>query len=99
MTLCQLTRHPVVIEEWKYYHSNWLIETSRMVVFLFFQFNYILTKNSSSNRLRRMGIPSFNSSRRASSNGGTFVLLRPLDLNGIWDGIWDWDKIMANGMG
>ena len=34
-----------------------------------------------------MGIPPFNSSRRAGSNGGIFVLLRPLDLNGIWDGI------------
>src|SRR2546423_47666 len=36
MTFCQLTRHPVVIEEWKYHHSNRPIETSRMVVFPFF---------------------------------------------------------------
>src|SRR5437764_14878989 len=34
--ICQLTRHPVVKEEWKYHHSNRPIETSRMVVFLFF---------------------------------------------------------------
>ena len=40
---------------------------------------------------RSTGIPPFDSSRRAGSNGGIFVLLRPLDLNGIWDGIWDWD--------
>ena len=44
---------------------------------------------------RRLRMPPFNRSRWASSNGGIFVLLRPLDakidLNGIWDGIWDWD--------
>ena len=56
-----------------------------------------------------MGIPPFDSSQRVSSNGGIFVLLRPLDLNGIWDGIgmglwqmgWDdgiWDGIL-DGMG
>ena len=54
---------------------------------------------STSSGRGRMGIPPFDSSRRAGSNGGIFVLLRPLDLNGIWDGIWDWDGIMANGMG
>jgi len=45
----------------------------------------------------RMGIPPFDSSRRAGSNGGIFVLLRPLDVNGIWDGIWNgiWDLGMG----
>ena len=52
-----------------------------------------------------MGIPPFNSSRRAGSNGGIFVLLRPLDakidLNGIWDGIWElgWDLGWDLGLG
>src|SRR2546430_523047 len=36
MTFCQLTWHSVVIEEWKYHHSNRLVEVSRMVVFPFF---------------------------------------------------------------
>src|ERR1044071_3916895 len=35
MTFRQLTRHPVVIKEREYHHSNRLIETSRMVVFPF----------------------------------------------------------------
>ena len=38
---------------------------------------------STSSGRGRMGIPPFDSSRRAGSNVGIFVLLRPLDLNGI----------------
>ena len=62
---------------------------------------------STSSGRGRMGIPPFDSSQRAGSNGGIFVLLRPLDLNGIWDGIldlgwdlglgWEWD--LGFGMG
>src|SRR5205823_878815 len=44
---------------------------------------------STSSGCGRMGIPPFDSSRRAGSNGGIIVLLRSLDLNGMWDGIWD----------
>jgi len=48
-----------------------------------------------------MGIPPFNSSRRAGSNGSIFVLLRPLDakidLNGIWDGM-GWDGLGRDGI-
>ena len=49
----------------------------------------------------RMGIPPFDSSRRAGSNGGIFVLLRPLDVNGIWNGFWDgiWDLGWDLGLG
>src|SRR2546421_3422450 len=56
---------------------------------------------STSSGRERMGIPPFDSSRRAGSNGGIFVLLRPLDLNGIWDGIWDlgWDLGFGMGFG
>src|SRR6266498_2838135 len=56
---------------------------------------------STSSGRGRMGIPPFDSSRRAGSNGGIFVLLRPLDLNGIWDGIWDlgWDWGFGMGFG
>src|SRR5256886_17691773 len=36
LTFRQISRRPVVVEEWEYHHSNWLIETSRMVVFPFF---------------------------------------------------------------
>src|SRR5438270_604440 len=35
MVFRQLTRHPVVVEEWEYHHSNQLIELIRMVVFPF----------------------------------------------------------------
>ena len=58
---------------------------------------------STSSGRGRMGIPPFDSSRRAGSNGGIFVLLRLLDLNGIWDGIWDgilgWEWDLGFGMG
>ena len=67
------------------------------------QFDDILPINSAFSGRRRMGIPPFDSSRRVGSNGGMFVLLRPLELNGIylgwdlglgwdygkWDGSWD----------
>src|SRR6185436_14111830 len=111
LTFRQISWRPVVVEEWEYHHSNWLIETSRMVVFPFFYncwmpsllakchqigiitfdtapFN-ISSNISTSSGCGRMGILPFDLSQRAGSNGGIFVLLRPLDVNGIWDGIWD----------
>src|ERR1044071_1063461 len=105
LTFRQITRRPVVIEEWKYHHSNRLIVTSRMVVFPFFYDHWmpsfmakchqisiitfdtapfdVSSNNSTSSGRRRMGVPPFDSSRRAGSNGGIFVLLRSLDVNGI----------------
>src|SRR5207253_269630 len=35
MKFCQLTRHPMVMEEWEYHHSTRLDEPVRMVVFSF----------------------------------------------------------------
>ena len=53
-------------------------ETSNGAV-LKHRFNEILSINSASNGRGRMGIPPFDSSRRAGSNGGIFIRLWPLD--------------------
>src|ERR1041385_6554042 len=45
MTFRQLTRHPVVVEEWEYHHSNRLVATSRMVVFSFL-YTYWMPRNA-----------------------------------------------------
>ncbi len=53
-------------------------ETSNGAV-LKHRFNEILSINSASNGRGRMGIPPFDSSRRAGSNGGILIRLWPLD--------------------
>src|SRR6184192_2548196 len=90
--------------EWWYSHSsattgcrvNWrnAIKCHQIGIITFDTAPFDISSNISTSSGRgRMGIPPFDSSRRAGSNGGIFVLLRPLDLNGIWDGIWDWNGI------
>src|SRR2546430_4080401 len=81
--------------EWWYSHSFTTTGCAKchqigIITFDTAPFDISLNISTSSGR-GRMGIPPFDSSRRAGSNGGIFGLLRPLDLNGIWVGIWDWD--------
>ena len=95
--------------EWWYSHSstttgcrvNWrnAIKCHQIGIITFDTAPFDISSNiSTSSGHERMGIPPFDSSRRVGSNGGIFVLLRPLDLNGIWDGMgWaglGWDGIL-----
>src|SRR2546423_569114 len=41
MPICQLSQHPVIVEEWEYHHSTRLNEPVRMVVFLSFYDHWI----------------------------------------------------------
>src|SRR5437764_14925333 len=70
--------------EWWYFHSslttgcrvNWQMSSNG--VFITAPFDVSSNISASSGR-RRMGIPPFDSSRFAGSNGSIFILLRPLD--------------------
>src|SRR6185437_2449970 len=94
--------------EWWYSHSstttgcrvNWrnAIKCHQIGTITFDTAPFDISSNiSTSSGHGRMGIPPFDSSRRAGSNGGIFVLLRPLDLNGIWD--LGWYGMGWNGLG
>src|SRR6184192_3419695 len=96
--------------EWWYSHSsattgcrvNWrnAIKCHQIGIITFDTAPFDISSNISTSSGRgRMGIPPFDSSRRAGSNGGIFVLLRPLDLNGIWDLGWDLGFGMVLGIG